>query len=299
VRVPGPGRLRALLSFLLVGGALFALDARLGAGRDPAPRRIEVTAGEIARLRADWARRHGATPSRAELAAAIRDAVDEEILFREALARGLDRGDAIVRQRIERDRAFVEDDAAALSAPGEDLLRGDVVVRRRLVARMKRELARSARAPTDAEIRAFHRDHRDRFLSPGWVHLTHVYLPRERSGEADAIEAVLPDSPVARAPSLGAPFLLGHELRASPERLSTLFGPGFGEAVAALAPGRWSQAIPSSYGLHWVYVHAREPAGPRPLHEVRERIRATLVAQREADAVDEALSALRLRYRVE
>src|SRR5581483_11723945 len=77
--------------------------ARRRAARRPRP--VESSARpriviDVARLRETWAAEHGAPPSGAAEAALVRDAIDEEVLYREALARGFDRRDATVRERL-------------------------------------------------------------------------------------------------------------------------------------------------------------------------------------------------------
>src|SRR3989304_6172287 len=93
-----------LLHFLALGALLYALDGRgQRPEASPAPRvsrEIVVTADQVRQLREDYARETGPPVTAADEAALVARAVDEELLYREALARGLDRGDRSVAWRL-------------------------------------------------------------------------------------------------------------------------------------------------------------------------------------------------------
>ena len=89
-----------LVHFLLIGVALFALNAALPTRSGD--KEIVVTAGRIQNLVETFRRTWQRTPSAEERAALIEDFVNEEILVREALAAGLDRDDSVVRRRLRQ-----------------------------------------------------------------------------------------------------------------------------------------------------------------------------------------------------
>ena len=68
---------------------------------------IEIGAERVAAIRAGWVRRVGAVPTPNELDALLRDAVDDEILFREALAAGLLQVVSVVRWRMVQNARFL------------------------------------------------------------------------------------------------------------------------------------------------------------------------------------------------
>ncbi|HUE29652.1 MAG TPA: hypothetical protein VMR79_02190, partial [Verrucomicrobiae bacterium] len=131
-----------LLHFLALGGVLLGLRAWLAPVAAPRAR-IVIAAEDRARLRETWAEEHGALPSGAAEEALVRDAIDEEVLYREALARGFDRRDAAVRERLVRLGGFIGEDAGGSrdvlerEARRLGLERSDLVVRRQLVEMMR------------------------------------------------------------------------------------------------------------------------------------------------------------------
>jgi len=96
-----------LLHFAILGALLFAVYALArgrrhgdGAAAPGARPAIEVGAATIDRLADSFRRAWKREPTRDELAEMTLDYVDDEILYREALAQGLDRDDPAVRRRM-------------------------------------------------------------------------------------------------------------------------------------------------------------------------------------------------------
>ncbi len=101
-----------LLHFFLIGAAIFAAHALL---TGEAPRRdvVVVSRGRIETLAAAFAATHGRPPDATERDGLVQDWVREEILCREALALGLDREDAVIRDRLRQKMEFVAGGADA------------------------------------------------------------------------------------------------------------------------------------------------------------------------------------------
>jgi hypothetical protein len=68
-------------------------------------RRIAITESEIELLATTWERQWQRAPTAKELHALVDSRVREEVLYREALALGLDRNDVVVRRRMGGARA--------------------------------------------------------------------------------------------------------------------------------------------------------------------------------------------------
>jgi hypothetical protein len=264
---------RPLLRFLLLGTALFALDRTLGARLDAAP----------------------PFPPGAAVS-------DDALLLHEALARGYHESDTVVRRRLAMNLAFAEgergrsEDALVREALALGMHESDLVVQRRLVQKMRLALADEARAraPSDAELRAYLAAHRARWTEPARVRATQIYFAaRER---AEAIAARLPADP-ADALALGEPLPFAAQLPAlAHHELARQLGAAFADSVFALRPGAWSAPLASSYGWHRVYVHERSAPRETPLAVVRGEVREALLAERAEAAVRGELAALRARY---
>lgn len=270
---PGrPGGPAVLVIFLLMGAAVFALDRWRddeGAGR----RVIEVTAQQVAGIEARWRAQFGRPPTGSELAGLLDDAVQEEILYREAQRLGLDRDDAIVRRRLAQKMAFMLEDSG------------------------------SVEAPSDADIETYHAEHATAYLEPGRTSFAHVFLSHDRREDAARDARVMLQS--ARDfdgdgwRQLGDPFMLRREYAdRTDQEIAELFGGSFAAAVAEIGVGGWRGPIESALGTHLVSVVRRtEPRAPA-LDEIRARVGADLVAERRRHQNQNALDAVRDSYDV-
>ena len=88
-----------LLQFLLLGGLLFALDHYLVLNEDD-PRHILIDDVQLAQLIDIFKDGQGRQPSPVEVSNLVRKWSQNEILYREAVNMGLDKGDDMVRNRL-------------------------------------------------------------------------------------------------------------------------------------------------------------------------------------------------------
>ena len=299
-----------LLHFVVIGVLLFA--ARGWWNGRTARERIVVSAADLARLREAWTREHGVRPDEATERSLVSAAIDEEVLFREALAHGIDREDGAVRERLVRLGGFVGEDTdgeAALEADARrlGLDRSDLVIRRHLVQlmRLATERVSAAGLPSEDELADYLARHAERFATPARVTLAHVYLSRRRGPELESQATALlarlrtnAPSP-ALAASLGDPFIRGAEIRgASAADLEQSFGAGFADALRDAPEEEWVGPVPSSYGLHLVWIRERIPGGVPPLAAVRSQVALRLLRERGVERARERMQALRARYDV-
>jgi len=314
-----PSVLRSpLVHFLVLGVLVFALVDRFGsiAADAFAPRPVVALArDQIDELRRDFQRQTGRTPDASELRHIVSQAVDEELLYREALAHGLAADDGGIETRLVQKMVFLDEGAA-----GEDAARlaerarslgldqDDLVIRRILIQKL-RLLATALEPdeiPGDTELAQAAALRRETFRAPDRRTLVHVFLGRDRRGDralADATrlrlriekEQIAP----AAAPTLGDPFPFGHDLeRQSEVDLARSFGEDFAASTFALEPGRWSQPIESAYGLHLVRVDSSLRGEVPELEAVRERLRLDLAEEARARKLAALLAELRTRYEV-
>jgi peptidyl-prolyl cis-trans isomerase C len=256
-----------LIHFVLLGVVLFGLF-RLVA--PPPSDTIVVSAETVERLRTQQARRLGREPDPAELDAAIRAWADGELLYREAIALGLDRGDPIVRRRLVQKMQFLFEQR---EPPAE---------------------------PTDAELEAWIAEHRDRFEHAPRIGFTHVFVASSSrvtpEAELRAIEQDLLDG--ADPATLGEAFVLGQVLAAkSAADLNRQFGKSFGDEIMKLPDEGWHR-LRSIYGWHLVHVDERMPGRLASVDEVRSQAREGLLEQLREAQSEAALDQLRGRYEI-
>src|SRR4029450_8049258 len=96
-----------LVHFLLLGAMLFGVFALVGDRGSARASQIVVTPGHLEHLTVSFTRTWQRPPTAQELTELIDDYIREEVLYREAVAMGLDRDDTIVRRRLRQKLEFL------------------------------------------------------------------------------------------------------------------------------------------------------------------------------------------------
>ncbi len=264
-----------LVHFFILGAGIFLLSALVGESDEPLDE-IVVSSGQVDRLVETWQRTWQRPPTSAELEGLIEDYIREEILYREAMAMGLDRDDTIIRRRLRQKMEFLPQDLVEQAEP------------------------------TEAELQTYLREHPDAFQLESRVTFQQIYLNRERRGanaEKDA-RTLLTDLQSGGGPveplALSDPIPLPHELELLPEReVARLFGQEFVSGLVQIEPGNWDGPVSSGYGLHLVRVQERSPAQMPELSEVRHAVEREWRFMRRQEMDEQFFSSLRERYTIE
>ncbi len=301
-----------VLHFVVIGAVLFAASA-LRSTSAPLREKVErepilISAERIRVMRTDFAKRWGTMPTPEQLTALINQAIDDELLYREASALALDFQDGSVRRRLIEKMRAVSDHP---DRSPEELYRearalgldDDIVIRRLLIAKMRLFLQEDWNGAPLAEkdLQDYLDRHRDRFAQPPEVTFSQVFLSTATHGDHPEkdVRAVLAQLRT-RPPSaetvaeLSDPFPLGLEFRAySQSRIASRFGKDFADKVLGSQHGTWSGPIASPYGLHLVWVHEKSPERMPPLAAVRQRVVQSVMAERQAVRFARGLARLR------
>jgi hypothetical protein len=267
-----------LLHFLLIGALLFGLYSLTpSSGPAVAPsKEIRLSLGEIAQLtqlhQSQWRR----PPTPQELARLVENKVQQEILYREALAMGLDRDDEIVKRRMAQKMQFLAEDVAA------------------------------AREPTSAELKTWFESNSGKFAQPPRLSFRHLYFSPDRRGarardDAEQALAKLVGQPVDAkiAGSLADPFMFQEYYRdRAPEFLGKEMGPQFVLSVAKLTPGSWQGPIESGFGWHLVFVDTAIPGRVPSFEEIEPEVRTAWLGEQKALAWEKSYKQMRAKYTV-
>jgi parvulin-like peptidyl-prolyl isomerase len=267
-----------LVHFLLIGAVLFGIYSLAPSGRpaSASSKEIRLTLDEMAQLallfQSQWRR----PPTPQELDRMVENRVQQEILYREALAMGLDKDDEIVKRRMAQKMQFLAEDVAG------------------------------AREPTTTELKSWFEKEGARFAQPPRLSFRHLYFSPDRRGvraREDAAQALAQlagqpvDAKIAR--SLADPFMLQEYYRdRAPDYLGKEFGPQFALAVAKLPPGSWQGPVESGFGWHLVFVDTVIPGRAPAFEEVEPEVKAAWLSEQKAQAWEKAYKAMRERYTV-
>jgi len=239
-------------------------------------RRVVLTGGDILQLKASFMRTWQREPTATELRGALEQHIRQEILYREALARGYDRDDLVVRRAMQRKMEFLAA-SQALQEP-----------------------------PSDEEIQAFFSLRRERYRLPAVVSFAQVYVSTDQRGAgAEKFATELLARLRAQDPESNALASWGDLIMLDPfyasqteKEVNAAFGGDFAAAVVALQPGQWEGPIRSGYGLHLVKVVRREDSRIPEWTEVKGRIVNDMEFEARNSAKDQLYQEIAQKYEV-
>ncbi len=267
-----------LLHFLLLGLALFVVYSALG--NDPSQRgrgnRIELTDDDLRQISVAWLAQGRPAPTPDQMRSLVDMRVREEILYREALALGLDKGDTIVKRRLAQKMEFLFEDVSAL------------------------------REPTREELKAWFEKNSNRFALPPRASFRHLYFSPDRRGaraREDAARALdkLRGKPASaqEGAALADRFMFqDYYGDRSFEEMAKLFGPRFAQALLQQQPGSWQGPVESGYGWHLVWVDSVTPSRVPAFEEVETEAKTEWIADQRAETRRRAYEAMRARYEI-
>ncbi len=270
-----------VVHFAALALALFALA---GLGDALRPETVDVDPLEIEGRIRQLERGRGAALTDAERALAERAYVDEQILAREARARGLD---------------------------------DDPRIRSILSQKMLQVLSMGLEHPSEAELRAYYADNEARYARPPSVTVEQLLRAREPDGappppgEPDGSPPPPGEAGAAGAPGEAEAGGAPEEARAGgpPERtllrgvtlaeLSLSFGAATAERVFGAERGAWVGPHRTDRGELWFRIVERLEAGPPPpLETVLGQVRFDWMSEREEAYLQGRIAELRRRYRI-
>ena len=268
-----------LIHFFVLGLVVFGLHSVFEPKPEVAddPFLVEVSSADIEWFRTMWRKRMGREPTVEELRGQVNQLIREVVLSREAVSIGLDEDDMVVRRRLAQRMDFLFKDLSELTEP------------------------------TDAELQSYLQEKLNRYEIPSRLNFIHIYFNADKRGRDRAANEVrqlieklnAKEGVPANVAAMGDSFLLqSNYTNKTVSEIRVMFGHQFAEMVWKQGVGTWQGPIPSGYGLHAVYVQERTDANLPELVDIRERLKADWMAERQREIAGRAYEKLRKRYQV-
>ena len=267
-----------LLHFLLLGLVLFAAYAYMQRGRGgvESSKQIALSLDDLRTMDTYFVSQWHRQPTPAEFQAMVEDKVREEVLYREALAMGLDKDDTIVKRRMAQKMQFLAEDVA------------------------------TAHEPSTAELKAWFEKNSNKFALPGRYSFRHLYFSPDKRGKNAQDDAAKALARIAGQPedsklavSLADPFMFqDYYGDRAPEALAKEFGPQFVVALEKLKPGSWQGPIESGYGWHLVYIDTVIPGRIPAFEEMEPDVKTAWLGEQKQQAWQKAYQQMRAKYAV-
>ncbi|WP_212624963.1 peptidylprolyl isomerase [Pseudomonas sp. PP3] len=245
--------------------------------------------------------------------AALDALIDKELLWQEAVKRGVVVSDAAVQSQVDQTRqAFggAEVFARRLEDAGFDEATYIEYTRRDLAAQQMFAELTKVSEPDEKEVQAFFTEHRAEMNRPEQVQARHILIKVPQGAQASTVDAARLRLEEMRA-SINAGADFASVARAGSEDASASEGgdlgyfsrgrmlPEFEAAAFALAPGAVSEPVRTAVGWHLIYVQNRMEAADVTREQGLDMVRAYLARQKQVQARLQALAQLRSSNRIE
>jgi hypothetical protein len=264
-----------LIHFLLIGGLLFLLYGIENDGVSDNSNLITISALKINHLSTLWQQKTGHPPTPDELTGLIQHQIKEEVMYREALAMGLDKGDTVIRRRLAQKLAFISADVAA------------------------------RKTPSDEELEAYLSAHLPQFQPPSHIDFTQIYLNADKRGsqaqkDAHRLLSNLNSSDTQiEISTAGDPIMLDQHYKQVTEwEMTQVFGEGFAKDIFKLPEGTWQGPISSGYGLHLIHINHKTVMGHPKLAEIRDKVLNAWRSEQRQSVNQSFFQSLKQRYKI-
>ena len=255
-----------LIHFLVLGTMLFVVYGMLNI--DENKNEIIIDDNLINELSAKWELKRDRNPNLQELMGLINQYVEQEVLYREALAMNLDHNDEIVKRRLAQKMEFISDGLSEVLQPTEKMS-GD-----------------------------YFNEHKENYKKPSLYTLEHVYFKKDKRPQ------ILDDVKKALASNNPKKFGDYISLNTAYENTSSVkiardYGTTFAVALDSLPIGKWAGPVYSGFGVHIVYISKRIPAGYFTFNEVADKVTVDYNYDVSNDFKKELISSLLSNYTID
>ncbi|MGY2340942.1 peptidylprolyl isomerase [Pseudomonas sp. SDO5532_S415] len=245
--------------------------------------------------------------------AALDALIDKELLWQEALKRGVVISDATVQSQVDQTRQAMggaQVFARRLEDAGFDEAAYIEYTRRDLAAQQVFSELTRVDAPDEQQVRAFFEEHRAEMNRSEEIQVRHILIKVPQGAEASTVatarlrlEAMRKKisegadfASVARSDSEDASASQGGDLGYFPRGRML---PEFEAAAFALAPGAISEPVRTAVGWHLIYLQNRMEAANVTEEQGLDMVRAYLARQKQVKARLQVLAQLRSSNRIE
>jgi len=266
-----------LIQFLIIGACIYGAFALFGTPEeDFRDTRVHVDSARINAFISEWESRWNRPPTREEIDGLIQSYIKEDVLFRQAVAMGLNEDDPITRRRMAQKLEFLTSDLAMMVQPAE------------------------------GELEKYFSENSEAYRAPDRMTFSQVFFDPDSRGNKtleDAEEALVKlqasGAPTEESMQVGDGLMLQRDF-VSVTRMEAArqMGSGFVEAVVQLEPGSWHGPVLSGYGVHLVYVYSYEKAPPAVFEEVQAAVLENWQGEQREKFNADFLENLKTRYEI-
>ena len=261
---------------ILVFGFLLELIMMIVFGPDRPShqnRRIVVSEENLAHLMVSWQKTWQRSPTKEELLGLLQNHIRDEVLYREAVNRGMAENNMSVRRAL--------------------------VTQMNLLAESQVEQS----ALTEKEVQSFYSLRKDQYRQEPKISFQQVYFKQENLAQFSATELQSIMDQLDQDPEvyleLGDPIMLPPvHTQQTPTQVGNQFGADFAAQLFEVKDEGWTGPITSGFGSHLVKVLDKTDQADAPLEQVWDQVVNDLVYEEKQAAKEQFYTELLRQYEV-
>ena len=264
-----------LFHFLFIGLGFFILFSQLNTNDESTdPKNIVITQSKVDAMRASYLKQRGRAPMDNEVEDLIESEIREELLYREAIALGLDKDDGVIRRRLAQKMKYLFEDLAVITEP------------------------------SDADLEKFLKENASKFTLPSTLSFYQVYIDSKKhtntlDEEVKTVLEQLKNTSLQNAFTLGDRSLVAYRfLNRRKSDVKNRFGESFSKKIFKAPTNSWQGPFESAYGMHFVYIDSKEEAVLPELKQVREDVLQEYKREKTSEANEIFYNGLKDRYKI-
>jgi hypothetical protein len=228
-----------LVQFLTIGALLFFMYGLINT--EESRNEIVVDTNLINELAAKWELKRNRQPSLQELKGLVNQYIEQEVLYREALAMNLDHNDEIVKRRLAQKMEFLSDGLAESLQPTEEMLV------------------------------TYYEENKENYKKSPIYTMQQVYFSEEKRVNVfeDAKSALKSENPEELGDNIS---LSSQYTTVSALKIARDYGSAFATALDSLPIGEWTGPIYSGFGVHIIFITEKKPSSYFTFNEVAAKV---------------------------
>jgi len=247
---------KPIVLFIIIGSVLYLLQALVIKDDPSARKQIIVSSDQLKQLESGFSNTWMRQPTQNEREGLIADHIRNEVLYREALAMGLEENDQVIRNRLRQKLELLMDNMASVNVPSQQMLE------------------------------AYLQENADDFKEDYQVSFIQVFVNPENHSDPQSVAlnwlSRLQEG--ERPENIGDRTLMGYSFPDySQTDVGRRFGSGFARQMIQVEPGKWSGPLNSGLGLHLIRIDHFEVGTLPELSEIRSSVEREWMARQKSE----------------
>jgi len=230
-----------LVHFLFIGLSLFFIYSQLNENVEVDETQVHITKSDLDSISKKFIDYKGREASKEEKKDLINKFIKEEIFYREALTKGLDKNDNTIRTHLAKKMQYVFDDLNFIKEPNEE------------------------------ELKKYLSNNKNMFIEPAQISFNQIVFTKTDNSKDIENESseFLQKLQSKKSKKVSQ---IGDLVELSQKAVTKLFGLEFSDQIFNMLNGSWLRTIETKHGLHLVYIHSRTAERLPELSEIREKV---------------------------